>query len=48
MNELEQMILNEKLKENPNFKYIRWLQQLNLESLQIHKNNSTNNFVIPK
>lgn len=29
--ELEKRILKEKLKEKPNFRLIRWLQQLNLK-----------------
>lgn len=52
MNELEHMILNEKLKEKPNYDYIRWLQQLSLDCLkEIGKpfpKYSNNNFVIPK
>lgn len=30
-NELERKILKEKLRSKPNYKFIRWLQQLNLK-----------------
>ena len=30
-NELEKRILKEKLRKKPNFRLIRWLQQLNLK-----------------
>mgnify|MGYP003118645382 FL=1 len=34
MNELENLILAEKLRETPNYDYIRWLQQLSLDNLK--------------
>jgi|MDTF01.1.fsa_nt_gb hypothetical protein len=38
MNILEDLILKEKLRKNPNYDYIRWLQQLSLESFLYQKN----------
>jgi len=37
MNELEKIILKEKLKPKPNYDYIRWLQQLSLENYKMFK-----------
>tara|TARA_R100000742_G_C4279224_1_gene103281 strand:- start:5299 stop:5454 length:156 start_codon:yes stop_codon:yes gene_type:complete len=51
MNELERIILKEKLKPMPNFDYIRWLQQLNLEQYKkssVFKNKDNNSLFIPK
>ncbi len=38
MNELEDLILKEKLKTKPNYEYIRWLQQLSISALREHIN----------
>ena len=48
MNELESLILKEKLKDKPNYDYIRWLQQLTLEHYALLKNKSNNNLHIQK
>ena len=43
MKEVHEMILKEKLKDQPNRKYIRWLQKLNQDILkQIIINNYKN------
>ena len=51
MNELEQLILNEKLKQSPNYDYIRWLLQLTLEHYKdsaVYKNKDNNSLFIQK
>tara|TARA_Y100000766_G_scaffold284837_1_gene304911 strand:- start:4301 stop:4447 length:147 start_codon:yes stop_codon:yes gene_type:complete len=48
MNELEKLILKEKLKDKPNYDYIRWLQQLTIEHYAMLKNKSNNNLHIQK
>ncbi len=34
MKEIHEMILSEKMKDNPNKKFIQWLQKLNQEILK--------------
>tara|TARA_R110000787_G_scaffold3543_6_gene13878 strand:- start:15578 stop:15724 length:147 start_codon:yes stop_codon:yes gene_type:complete len=48
MNELEELILKEKLKDHPNYRYIRRLQQLSLKVLKEIKNNNKNNLFLRK